>query len=429
MNKKELFQISEEELDSMSEEELHTVLKDISLCLDEDFLANASQDTKENIVKKVLLYTREMGQDLEVEQLNTLTEDEFVSMLKDARAFHSMKKLNKEFEQLKTKEALLTRVSFVLKWYAEKQKTQEFHQEQNTLRQELLSLLSKPTNNREKELYSMLKTVIEGLGWQLEFRNKGADKTEEDHTEIENEILSHTLCFNDKPVDLNLFSGEWNVERLYISLLEIIEDVDGCGGPLSIKVPIDDVLFRVKAQRVAAVFSAFGKEVKMKVFGKFISYEIDNIINDTCSEDKVKEMCNITGYRYVKSEDEYLESFKDKYKDKFRAESHMEILQHLKDSRESLFHSLLKYRLDCRRVINHWQGCFEGILCSMLIRISKNVISSNLEKDVKQLDRLLILMMGDGYDKSFSERDLIANFNYPTVTDSELKELELEYYI
>ena len=64
----------------------------------------------------------------------------------------------------------------------------------------------------------------------------------------------------------------------------------------------------------------------------------------------------------------------------------------------------------------------------MLVRISKNIISTNFEKDVKQLDRLLILMMGDGYDKSISERELITNFNYPTVTDSELKELELEYY-
>ena len=98
-----------------------------------------------------------------------------------------------------------------------------------------------------------------------------------------------------------MFSGEWNVERLYISLLEIITDVDECGGPIIIKVPIDDVLFRVKAQRVAAVFSAFGKEVKMKILGKFISYEIYNIVNDVCSEDKVKEMCNIIGYKYVKS--------------------------------------------------------------------------------------------------------------------------------
>ena len=64
----------------------------------------------------------------------------------------------------------------------------------------------------------------------------------------------------------------------------------------------------------------------------------------------------------------------------------------------------------------------------MLVGISKNIISTNFEKDVKRLDRLLILMMGDGYDKSISERELITNFNYPTVTDSELKELELEYY-
>lgn len=102
----------------------------------------------------------------------------------------------------------------------------------------------------------------------------------------------------------------------------------------------------------------------------------------------------------------------------------METLGHLRKSRESLFHSLLQYRLKCRGVINHWQGCIEGILCVMLVRISKNIISTNFENNVKQLDKLLILMMGDGYDKSFSERELITNFNYPAITDSELWELE-----
>lgn len=431
MNKQELLQITAEQVGRMSEEELRTILSNIYQCLDQDLLDETLQGTKEDIVKEVLKYTHEMGQDWKTEDLNAMTQDELFPMLKESRAFHSKQRLNREFEQLKSREALLSRVSFALKWYAEKQKTQEFHQEQNTLRQELLSMLSRPTNNREKELYSILKTVIEELGWQLEFRNKGADKTDENSTEIDNEILSHALCFNDKPVDLNLFSGEWNVERLYISLLEIIKDVR-YGDPIIMKVPIDDLLFRVKAQRVAAVFSAFGKEVKMKILGKFISYEIYNIVNDVCSEDKVKEMCNIIGYKYVKSEEEYLESFK--YKDKFRAEYHkraeyhMEILNNLRDSRELLFHSLLKYRLECGRVINHWQGCYEGILCVMLVGISKNIISTNFEKDVKRLDRLLILMMGDGYDKSISERELITNFNYPTVTDSELKELELEYY-
>lgn len=428
MNKQELLQITAEQVGRMSEEELRTILSNIYQCLDQDLLDETLQGAKEDIVKEVLKYTHEMGQDWKTEDLNAMTQDELFPMLKESRAFHSKQKLNKEFEQLKSKEALLSRVSFALKWYAEKQqKTQEFHQEQNSLRQELLSMLSKPTNNREKELYSILKTVIEELGWQLEFRNKGADKTDENSTEIDNEILSHALCFNDKPVDLNLFSGEWNVERLYISLLEIIKDVDEFGGPIIIKVPIDDVLFRVKAQRVAAVFSAFGKEVKMKILGKFISYEIYNIVNDVFSEDEVKEMCNIIGYKYVKSEEEYLESFKYKVGADL-AEFHMKTLEDLRKSRKLLFHSLLKYRLECGRVINHWQGCYEGILCVMLVRISKNIISTNFEKDVKQLDRLLILMMGDGYDKSISERELITNFNYPTVTDSELKELELEYY-
>lgn len=95
MNKKELFQIPEEELDKMSEEALRAVLQNIYQCLDEDVLAKASQGAKENIVKELLIYTHEMGQTWGAEQLNAKTKDELFSMLKDARAFHSMKKLNK----------------------------------------------------------------------------------------------------------------------------------------------------------------------------------------------------------------------------------------------------------------------------------------------------------------------------------------------
>lgn len=136
-------------------------------------------------------------------------------------------------------------------------------------------------------------------------------------------------------------------------------------------------------------------------------------------------MCNIIGYKYIESEDGYLESYKESIY-KLKAEYQINTLRCLRKYRETLFEDLLNYMLQCQRIINHWQGCVEGILCGMLIGITGKLISSNLTKDVKQLDRLLILMLGDGYDKSFTERELITNFNYPAITDSELKQLELE---
>ena len=425
MNKQELLQITAEQVGRMSEEELRTILSNIYQCIDQDLLDKALQDTKENIIKEVLKYTHEMGQDLKTEDLNAMTQDELFPILKESRAFHSKKKLDKEFEQLKSKEALLSRVSFALKWYAEKQKPQEYHKADNGLKHELLSMLSKPTNNHEEKLYSMLKTSIEQFGWQFEFCNKGTkEETAEENVEIDStdDESFKLLCFSDKPIDLTLFTGEWNVERLFESLLEIINMKGEITGL------IDDMLFRVKAQRVAAVFSAFGKKVIIKTDGKYIRYEINNIINDDCSEDKVKEMCNIIGYEYIESEDEYLESYKESIY-KLKAEYQINTLRYLRKYRETLFEELLNYRLQCRHVINHWKGCIEGALGGMLIGITGKLISSNLTKDVKQLDRLLILMLGDGYDKSFSERELITNFNYPAITDSELKHLEWEEYL
>lgn len=91
MNKQELLQITAEQVGRMSEEELRTILSNIYQCLDQDLLDETLQGTKENIVKEVLKYTHEMGQDWKTEDLNAMTQDELFPMLKESRAFHSKK--------------------------------------------------------------------------------------------------------------------------------------------------------------------------------------------------------------------------------------------------------------------------------------------------------------------------------------------------
>ena len=39
-----------------------------------------------------------------------------------------------------------------------------------------------------------------------------------------------------------------------------------------------------------------------------------------------------------------------------------------------------------------------------------------------KVDELIVLLLGDSFKKSFEERELIENYNYPTATDEELLE-------
>jgi hypothetical protein len=41
------------------------------------------------------------------------------------------------------------------------------------------------------------------------------------------------------------------------------------------------------------------------------------------------------------------------------------------------------------------------------------------------MDRMLVLLMGDDYDKSFTEMELLS-FGYPDVTDEELEDMILD---
>ena len=51
------------------------------------------------------------------------------------------------------------------------------------------------------------------------------------------------------------------------------------------------------------------------------------------------------------------------------------------------------------------------------------------QKDIKQvsdkIDKMLILLMGDDYDKTFTEKEL-HKYGYPYVTDEELLRMDIE---
>ena len=53
--------------------------------------------------------------------------------------------------------------------------------------------------------------------------------------------------------------------------------------------------------------------------------------------------------------------------------------------------------------------------------------NEKIESVNETLDKLLLLLLGDDFDKTFTEKELLEDFDYPNVTDEELHEMELEY--
>ena len=90
------------------------------------------------------------------------------------------------------------------------------------------------------------------------------------------------------------------------------------------------------------------------------------------------------------------------------------------------FKKLFEYRKELFVLDMKWGGVLE---CSRTMGIVIEATSFLYYKHIKPacevIDRMLILLMGDDYDKSFTEKELFQ-YGYPDVTDEELYKMESE---
>lgn len=73
-----------------------------------------------------------------------------------------------------------------------------------------------------------------------------------------------------------------------------------------------------------------------------------------------------------------------------------------------------------------WSGLLE---CNKTIGMFYYATTSLCNKYINPIDhiicRMLLLLMGDDYDKSFTEKELFA-FGYPDVTDDEIYQMDMD---
>ncbi len=97
-----------------------------------------------------------------------------------------------------------------------------------------------------------------------------------------------------------------------------------------------------------------------------------------------------------------------------------------KRERKLLFETLFRYRKNLYKVESTWSGVME---CSHTVAIgikaTDNLYQTHIKSASDVLDRMLVLLMGDDYDKSFTEAELLP-FGYPNVTDRELEDMILD---
>lgn len=149
-------------------------------------------------------------------------------------------------------------------------------------------------------------------------------------------------------------------------------------------------------KRLEAILSAFNPNLDRNVLRYFNS---GILIDDNCSESKLKEIEDITGYRLEKDS----------------------IDRNSVRKRQAMFEALLIYRVKLEDINHAYDGIFEysrwfenGV--NHTRTVNKEIM--NLVK--AKVDRVIYLLLGDKYDKTFTVDVLREKYGYPNMSDSEL---------
>lgn len=149
-------------------------------------------------------------------------------------------------------------------------------------------------------------------------------------------------------------------------------------------------------KRLEAILSAFNPNLDRNVLRYFNS---GILIDDNCSESKLKEIEDITGYRLEKDS----------------------IDRNSVRKRQAMFEALLIYRVKLEDINHAYDGIFEysrwfanGV--NHTRTVNKEIM--NLVK--AKVDRVIYLLLGDKYDKTFTVDELREKYGYPNISDSEL---------
>lgn len=91
-----------------------------------------------------------------------------------------------------------------------------------------------------------------------------------------------------------------------------------------------------------------------------------------------------------------------------------------------VYKPLFQYRKELCSLDMKWYAVLECCKSmGMIIQATTFMFQKHIRPVCDVIDRMLILLMGDDYDKSFTEKELFQ-YGYPDVTDEELYQVELK---
>ena len=208
------------------------------------------------------------------------------------------------------------------------------------------------------------------------------------------------------------FDGVWDTRRVLYNILFYADEE----GRLKYVAGDAESTDGIKRQRFYAALNAYGKIEKDSLLDCEIGPRIGDYrgvwISKKRSQEKMEELCEL---------------LKQNMRHDFLLRG-VDASNFLKEEYHllSFFRKLFKYRRELYALDMIWSGVLE---CSrsigMVIETTDFLFHKHIRPACDVIDRMLILLMGDDFDKTFTEEELIP-FGYPDVTDEELYQMSLK---
>ena len=207
----------------------------------------------------------------------------------------------------------------------------------------------------------------------------------------------------------------WDAHRLvreYVKIAWMVND----SIPLE-ELPLDN---QVKVRRVASVICAYlgiesDKEEAFDVISKVFS-SIDN--REVLAKSEISEL----------DEAAIKQSLCQMTKEVWRIE-HMLTHFVMNEDREQLIDVLLRFRIATEELENTFSGVMEARTGAYVgINAVQDLYHPLLKECNDKVDDVIVLLLGKTFHRSFTERELIEQHNYPSTTDEELVEWMIDNF-
>lgn len=205
----------------------------------------------------------------------------------------------------------------------------------------------------------------------------------------------------------NLFTEVWDSERLLRELLEVTDFVKGS----RIYLNLNRTSSQIRCKRIISVISAFkGSISSMEI--KNNSILLRNLISENCSDERIEKLISLIVEVNPEMDKEKIEEFFNSQRDFF--------------CRILIFSILFRYKREILKLSTCWNNVgATNRVEDIAIDITKKLYKEKMKDINDTLDKLLLLLLGDDFDKTITERELLEKYDYPNVTDEELRDIEL----